>query len=148
MVRTILESILGPLGISVLDAYYEHSLPINAVVLLYGLVMLVAWSNLSRARSYLVGSVSKQLESNGRAGRKMRVEAARRVVDIPYEEALNLVRIPLVAPWSALVPRRAGRAVIEGLLPAREIVAEALDRMDSLSDRDGDLLARRRQWWR
>lgn len=119
--RDFLVSVMGPWFGWLYDAYDTHALPINLAVIAYGLVIVLAWNNLTSIRRYLVRDLADQLRRTPPGD----TEPAAAVESIAWERAVRATRFPLVARQNALWPRRTSVDAVRALLPAEALVAEA-----------------------
>jgi len=125
MIRRMVEYMLGPLGMQVLAFYTEHSLIINGVVVLYGLVLTLAHLNLRRIEAAALQAL--QTEAGGKssggpevhASGKRRPNAGMGPAVVPWEAVIAQASFfPLVAHGTSLVPRRARPDALEALCPS------------------------------
>lgn len=154
MIRRLVEYFLGPLGMQVLTFYVEHSLAVNSVVVLYGLVLTLAHLNLRRIEAAAVRALRAETENQRGAGPKpsgrrgtasgprdsegghpARADGAA----IPWEAVIAQASFfPLVARGTSLVPRRTRAAALEVLCPTVDLLKKLEQhRSEPPSDREG-----------
>ncbi|HEC24305.1 MAG TPA: hypothetical protein ENI95_15460 [Chloroflexi bacterium] len=133
MVRALVESFLGPIGVQILYFYEEHSLFINSIVLIYGFVMVFSWVNLSGIRKRLIGAMVDQMREHPDIHAGAKIKRVLREIEIPWESVIDERRYPFVAPQMALWPRRKSVEVVKALLSPEELAAEALEELASLA---------------
>ncbi|GAB4471327.1 MAG: hypothetical protein Kow00124_08240 [Anaerolineae bacterium] len=127
MVRAIIESFLGPYGVRVLEFYETNSLIINSVVVLYGLIMVLAWTNLVNIRKRLVAAILEQIErSDTEIAEDSKVKRLLKAVSIPWEEAVAQARYPLIARQMALLPQRKTVERVRELISEEDLAKEVL----------------------
>jgi hypothetical protein len=117
---------MGGMFRSVLYFYEAHALPLNAIVLVYGLVMLMAWLNLVRIYRYLVVAVAKQIHLNPNLSAKSSVEKVAELIPIPWEEAVKASRFPLIGSQAMLWPMLNSAAAVEKVIDREELLGHAL----------------------
>jgi hypothetical protein len=126
MIRVILEGLLGRWGTAILNFYDAYSLYINLVIVLYGGLVVYSWMNLKNIRRRLVVAILEQLQNIP----DLKPDSSPRWIlgriEIPWESALQRSRFPFVAQQTALWPRRASSKVLQVLLPADDMAADAL----------------------
>jgi len=128
VIRRLVEYMLGPLGMQVLAFYTEHSLIINGVVVLYGLVLTLAHINLRRIEAAAMRALQADAgaKSDGpkpRASGKPRANAGTGQGVVPWEAVIAQASFfPLVARGTGLVPHRARPEALEALCPGSELL--------------------------
>ncbi len=127
MVRAFIEAMLGPIGVQVLRFYEANSLSINLIVVSYGLVMVLSWTNLVNIRKRLISAMVAQMRGNPRLTSGSAVKRVLREVEIPWETVGRQMWFPLVARQMALWPKRITAETLQALLPAEELAAQALE---------------------
>ena len=127
MLYALIETYLGPIGRAMLHFYIENSFAINTVVVAYGLVIVMSWTNLVSIRKRLVGAIAAQIVQNPALNAQSKVKRVLKEVDIPWQAAVADVRFPLVAQQMALWPKRKTVEAVQALLPAEDLVKQALE---------------------
>ncbi len=127
--RDFLVSIMGAWFGPLFDFYEANALWLNLIVIAYGFVIVLAWSNLDRIRRFLVRDLIDQMRgtpdrSGGSDSEPMAAEAR-----IAWAKAVAATRFPLVAHQSALWPRRTSIESVQALLSAGALVIEAREAM-------------------
>jgi hypothetical protein len=125
MVRSLVEAMLGEAGRQILYFYEAHALPINMVVLTYGLIMLMSWVTTIRVYRYLVVAVARQIHLHPDLNRKSTAKRIRDSLEIPWQEAVDAAPFPLVASQVALIPTRKSVIAIQRLFDEREMIQHA-----------------------
>jgi hypothetical protein len=127
VIRAIIEATMGGIFRSVLYFYEAHALPLNVIVLVYGLVMLMSWLNLVRIYRYMVVAVAKQIHLHPKLGAKSSVEKVAELVAIPWEEAVNAANFPLIGSQVMLLPLPKSVAAVKNIIDRDELLGHALD---------------------
>lgn len=127
--RAFLVSIMGPWFGPLFDFYEANALWLNLIVIAYGFVIVLAWSNLVRIRNYLVRDLIAQMRRtpDRYAGSDSEPMAAE--IQIAWAEAVAATQFPLVAHQSALWPRRTSIESVQALLSVQALVTEAREAM-------------------
>jgi hypothetical protein len=123
----MIEATMGGLFRSLLHFYEANALPLNVIVLVYGLVMLMAWLNLVRIYRYLVVAVAKQIHLHPNLSAKSSVEKVAQLVAIPWEEAVDASRFPLVGSQVMLLPLPKSVAAVKSIVDRDELLGHALE---------------------
>jgi hypothetical protein len=127
MIREMIEVVMGGMFRSLLAFYEAHALPLNLLVLVYGLIMLMSWLNLVRIYRYLVVAVAKQIHLNPDLSADSSVRKVDELVAIPWDEAVRLAPFPFVGsqvmPWP--LPKSA--AAVQRIVDRDELLVHALD---------------------
>ncbi len=129
MVRVFIESMLGTWGVRVLNFYETNSLYINSVVVIYGMVIVLSWSNLVSIRKTLVYEMVMQMKEHSKINRKSKVKQVLQEISIPWEPTIAKVRFPFVARQASLWPKRLNLENVRSLLPDEELAEQALKAM-------------------
>lgn len=125
-IRRLIENWLGPWALPVLDFYSDHSLAINLIVVLYGLLLMVSWFNLDRIRRELVSAVAAQVNKSTDSDDRASLERALAQVEIPWQSAVSQARFPLVAEQWSFRLRPASVEHVRAVLSPDSIIDEAL----------------------
>ncbi|HQE17567.1 MAG TPA: hypothetical protein PK607_03620, partial [Aggregatilineales bacterium] len=88
MLYALIETYLGPIGRAMLHFYIENSLVINTLVVAYGLVIVMSWTNLVSIRKRLVGAIAAQIVQNPALNAQSKVKRVLKEVDIPWQAAI------------------------------------------------------------
>jgi hypothetical protein len=127
MIREVIEALMGGLFRALLAFYEAYALPLNLVVLAYGVTMLLAWQNLVRIYRYLVVSVAKQIHLNPALNAHSSVRQVGELVAIPWAEAIKLATFPFVGsqvmPW----PLPKSVTAVQRIVDQDELLRHALD---------------------
>ena len=127
MIRPMIEALLGEFGRQLLYFYEANQLILNFVVLTYGLIMFLSWSTLIRIYRHMVLLISMQIEENPDLGKKSKVSKIRKQITVPWQEAVDAARFPLVANNGGLIPTRKSVAAVQRLFDEDELIKHALE---------------------
>lgn len=127
MVRALVETFLGSVGVTVLHFYEANALLINSIVVLYGALIVMSWTNLASIRKRLVGAIAAQIVNSPTLNQKSTVKRILAEVDIPWQAALDDVRFPLIAQQTAFWPKKKSVEALQAMLPPDDLVKRALD---------------------
>jgi hypothetical protein len=126
MVRVVVEGLLGEVGRQILFFYEAHALTINLLVLTYGLIMLMAWLALTRIYRHLVVLVAKEIHLNTRVNKDSSVKQIRSTIKIPWKEAVNAARFPIISGQTGLFPVRKSVKGVQSMLDEDELITHAI----------------------
>lgn len=127
--RDLLVSIMGPWFGPLFDFYEANALWLNLIVIAYGFVIVLAWSNLVRIRRYLVRDLIDQMRRTSDRYAGSDSEPMGAAFRIAWAEAVAASRFPLVAHQSALWLRRTSIEALQALLSVEALVTEAREAM-------------------
>jgi hypothetical protein len=125
MIRGLVESLLGEAGRTVLRFYESHALILGLIIVAYGVLMYLAWTNLVRIYRYLVVAAAAELgqERERRSGGSKK---AGKLPPLPWQAAVDSVRFPLVARQAGLLPIRKSVHAVQSIIDERELLQHAL----------------------
>jgi len=106
MVGPFIEALMGKVGRVILYFYRDHALVLNVIILIYGVFMFSAWTNLLRIYRYLIVEMAKAAHTSEELNRKKSNKKIRKVIGIPWEKAIDTSPFPFIARMGAIVPRR------------------------------------------
>jgi hypothetical protein len=125
IVQGILKGFIGNWGMQAIDFYYEHSLWINGVILLYALVLYIAWRNYRKINEYLLQTITDQLEQKVKTWSKTEITRNLKTIEIPWEDARKKITIPLLAKSGSFLLNIASIKTIEKLF-SRDVLINLL----------------------
>jgi hypothetical protein len=126
MVRVVVEGMLGEVGRQILFFYEAHALTINLLVLTYGLIMLMAWLALTRIYRHLVVLVAREIHLNTRVNKDSSIKHVRSTIKIPWKEAVNAARFPIISGQTGLFPVRKSINNVQSMLDEDELITHAI----------------------
>ena len=129
MIRPMIEALLGEFGRQLLYFYEAHQLILNIIVLIYGFIMFMSWSTLIRIYRHIVLLIVKQIKENPNLGKKSKVVTIRKNIDIPWQEAVDAARFPLIANNGGVIPAPKSVATVQRLFDEDELITHALEVM-------------------
>jgi hypothetical protein len=127
MIRSIVEGVLGPLGRQLLYYYEAHALPINLVVLSYGLFMLMSWTTLLRIYRHIIVLLAKQIHEHPNLNRKSTVKHIGDTLAIPWQEAVDAARFPLISRPTSVFPMRKTLTNVQNVIDEKDLILGALE---------------------
>ena len=126
MVRSFIEVLLGEVGRQLLFAYEANAYWINWLVLFYGLIMFVSWMNLVRIYRFLIVEMAKSAHTSEDLNRKKSNQKIRKIVGIPWEQAVAQSPLPFIARIGDLVPRRKTVENLQRFLDEKDLADKTL----------------------
>ena len=126
MIGLMVGVMLGSYGRSVLSYYEAHRVPLDAIILTYGLIMLVSWQNMLAMYRFMVVDVAKQIHLHPDLNGKSSVKKVAAAISVPWQEAARKARFPLVASQIALVPVPKSAAAIQRVVNSDQVIEHAL----------------------
>jgi hypothetical protein len=131
MIRGLVEVMIGKAGTSVLHYYEGHALVLGLIIVLYGFLMYFSWSNLVQIYRYLVAAAAETLTcssdpaaqpANPNGAKRSRQKAPRPgMSELPWQDAVDSVRFPLVSRRSGLLPMRKSVDAARSIIDEREL---------------------------
>ncbi len=131
MIRGLVESMIGEAGTSVLGFYEAHALVLGLVIVLYGVLMYLSWSNLVRIYRYLVvaaaATLTPEVETSAPERRRHgastpKPKAARPGrTELPWQEAVEKAGFPFVSRAAGLLPMRKSVEAVKAIIDEREL---------------------------
>lgn len=115
-----LKSLAGLWGEPLLNLYIANSRWINALVLAYGVFLLISWWNLRRIRDYLREAIATQVADCD--------DLDAGSVEIPWEQAIQISRFPWIAAEWGLLPRRTSVTALQELMPVEGLLSSLTSR--------------------
>lgn len=131
------KSMTGNWGPALLELYFQNAGWLNAILLIYGLLLVLSWQNLSRVSDSLADQILEQAKIRRGSGT---VDGKSRTVrlgdfQLSWESALASSRFPFVAGASGLLPRRTNLRSIRALISDRDLIQRCARRMEALGYR-------------
>jgi hypothetical protein len=117
IVQGIIKGFIGNWGVKVGEIYYNNSLWINGIILLYALVIFIAWKNYRVVSDFLISNISEQLAPKAKTWSKSEVSRNLKSIEIPWLEARKRLTIPLLAKTDYFIPTIASVETIQKLFP-------------------------------
>jgi hypothetical protein len=121
MIDSFIRGILGPLWSSVLDFYIANSLWINALLLLYALLVVLSRRTFDKSRQTLIESLQSQ---HGREwGQKKQASILKMLekTSIPWGQALRCNAFPLITPPGSLLVYPKNPATFQRFLSLKKL---------------------------
>jgi hypothetical protein len=117
IVQGIIKGFIGNWGMKVVEFYYNNSLWINGIILLYALVIFIAWKNYRIVSDFLINNISEQLAPKAKTWSKSEVTRNLKSIEIPWLDARKRLTIPLLAKKDYFIPTIASVETIQKLFP-------------------------------
>src|SRR5512133_1245605 len=117
IVQGIIKGFIGNWGVKIGEIYYEYSLWINGAILLYALIIFLAWKNYRTISSFIIDDISEKMTPNAKTWSKTEIARNLKSIEIPWAEARNLLKIPLLAKTDYFIPTIASVETIQKLFP-------------------------------
>ncbi len=128
MVRQIVEYLLGPLGVQVLQFYISNSLVINCILFLYGMVLLLAYANYRRIKNTAISTVQERLAGKKQSNSQTLETKTATSPEFTWQEIIDKASFfPLIAHGKSIIPRLTRPSNMEILSSASELVSKVLD---------------------
>jgi hypothetical protein len=121
-------------GPALLDAYIHNAGWINALLISYGLMLLLSWQNLSKICDSLIDQIVEQ------AGKKFGTSAKSKQpktlllndFDISWEDAVAFSKFPFVAKQTGLLIHRSNLENIRTLITDRDLLGRSVRRLGAM----------------
>lgn len=126
MVRAFIEMLLGEWGRQLLYFYEANACMINSVVLAYGVLMFLSWTNLVRTYRYLIVEMAKQVHTSMDLNRKSTNKKVRDSVTIPWEKAVEISPFPYIGRMSGVLPKRMTVENLQAMLDEKDLADKAI----------------------
>jgi hypothetical protein len=127
----------GVWGPALLDFYFHNAGWINAVVLAYGLLLLLSWQNLSRVCDSLVDQIlvqAKEHNANKSKGNKLKVVHLSDF-QLSWEGAFASSKFPFIAKQAGFVVRRSNPENVRALISERDLIQRCSRQLDKIGYR-------------
>lgn len=121
----------GPVS---LDLYFQYAGWINAVVVAYGLLLLLSWQNLSRVCDSLVDQILDQArEIKAAEGKNIKPKVVHMSdFQLSWEQAFASSKFPFIARQAGFVIRRSNMENVRTLILDRDLVQRCSRQLDKL----------------
>jgi hypothetical protein len=127
IVMSIIKGFIGDWGVNAVKFYFDNSLYINGVLLLYALLISICWKNYQKINIFLVKSITSQIETKVKKWNKSEINRNIVVDQIPWEAAIKLLKLPFLAKSGNFIPFMASKATIEKLFPLDELILSIIE---------------------
>ena len=125
MIDIVVRSLLGTSGQVILDFYLKNSIWINALILLYFLLLILAQRNYRLILPVLVAGLKSKYPALTNKKTSKEIAAFLHKHEIPWEMGLNASRLPFIAMPRNLLPRLMDLKTLQKLYPV-DLLAEQL----------------------
>lgn len=129
-----IKSQTGLWGPALLELYLQNAGWINAIILAYGLLLLLSWLNLARVIDALVYQIFEQAGGMKDAQPKGKKRKTIRLSDfkLSWEKAFTASKFPFIASQSGLVIRRSNLENARTLITDRDLIQRCARRLDEM----------------
>lgn len=118
----IIKGFIGDLGLKLIDLYYQNSMWINGVVLVYALVIFIAWKNYRNVYDFIIQDLSEKIAPKAKTWSKNEVTRNLKSIEIPWIEARKKIKIPFLAKTDHFIPTIASVETIQKLFPQDDLI--------------------------
>ena len=124
----------GVWGPALLNLYFQNAGWINAILVVYGFLLLLSWQNLSRVCDTLVDQIldqAKEIEVYKANGHKP-IIVQLSDFSLFWDQAFASSKFPFVANQTAFVIHRSSMENIQALISDRDLIQRCSRRLDKL----------------
>ena len=124
----------GVWGPALLELYFQNAGWINAIIVTYGLLLLLSWQNLSRVSDSLVDQIleqAKAIKVTQGTGSKPKVVHLSDF-QLSWEGAFSSSKFPFVAKQAGFMIRRSNLENVRALISDRDLIQRCSRRLDDL----------------
>ena len=124
----------GAWGPALLDLYFQNAGWINAVVVAYGLLLLLSWQNLSR----VIDALADQILEQAREIKVNRKEGSKPVIvhlddfQLSWERAFTFSKFPFVAKGSGFFIQRSSLENVRAMISERDLAQRCSRQLDQM----------------
>ena len=124
----------GVWGPALLDFYFQNAGWINAILVAYGLLLLLSWQNLSRVIDALVDQILEQAKQTKVPEEKAGKPKIVHLSDFrpSWEDAFASSKFPFVAKGNGLIIRRSNLENVRALISNRELIQRCSRQLDQM----------------
>ena len=106
MVDGLICGLLGGYGEVVLDFYLEYGLVINGIILLYAIIVSFSYRSYRSALAQLLNHLTENYSDKLQKKSTKELEHLIGKIDLPWQEAYEAFRYPLIAQPMKLLPQK------------------------------------------
>ena len=125
MIYAFIRGMLGKSGDIILDFYITNSIWINALVLLYGVLVVLARRSFNLCEQLLVSSIQSRYSRHFERKKTSSILKTLKGVHMPWEQALKTSSFPFMSPPGSIRIYPKNLRTLQKLLPL-ERLAELL----------------------
>jgi len=123
MVDTVIRGLLGNWGQALYDFYIQYSLYINAALLIYAVLIMLARRNYHIILSALLKSLESQHPALIARKSEKQIAAALRKQAIPWERAVQASRYPFLTTSRGITPHLKNIRTLQRLYPVETLAS-------------------------
>lgn len=114
----------GVWGPALLELYFQNAWWLNTLLVAYGVLLLLAWRNLSRVGDSLTAQILEQAGEKAKPEGKDESLKPLRLSDftLSWESALAAGRFPFVAKQTGILIHRTGLEKVRTLITERDLI--------------------------
>lgn len=129
-----IKSQTGVWGPAVLEIYFHNAGWINLLVIVYGLILLLSWQNLSRVVDELAEQILEQAKSKHAVETKSKKPKTIHLddFDLSWEQAIASSKFPFVAKQAGLAIHRSNPDNIRALITERDLIQRCSRRLNEI----------------
>ncbi len=124
----------GVWGPALLELYFQNAGWINAIIVTYGLLLVLSWQNLSRVSDSLVDQILEQAKATkvtkGTGSKPKVVHLSD--FQLSWEGAFSSSKFPFVAKQAGFMIRRSNLENVRALISDRDLIQRCSRRLDDL----------------
>jgi len=124
----------GIWGPALLDFYFHNAGWINAIVVAYGLLLVLSWQNLSRVSDSLVDQIldqAKEIRSNNAKGNKSKVVHLSDF-KLSWDQAFVSSKFPFIAKQTGFLIHRSSLENVRTLITDRDLIQRSSRKLDKM----------------
>ena len=126
------KSMTGLWGPVLLNFYYQYAGWINALVVAYGLLLVLSWQNLSRVRDSLMDQILTQAEEFEGRDKKNPRNIHLSDFKLSWEIAYDAQKFPFMARQSAFIVQQSSLENAKKMISDRDLIKHCYRRLASL----------------
>ena len=127
----------GDWGPVILEFYFQNAGWINAIVVAYGILLLLSWQNLSRVCDSLVDQILDQAREievkNGKRNKPITVPLSH--FSLSWDQAFESSRFPFIAKQTGFLIRRSSLENVRTLIVDRDLIQRSSRKLDKMGIR-------------
>jgi hypothetical protein len=124
----------GVWGPAMLDFYFQNAGWINAIVVAYGILLLLSWQNLSRVSDSLVDQILDQAKEIGFNNAKGNNPKVVHLSDfkLSWDQAFASSKFPFIAKQTGFLIHRSSLENVRALIADRDLIQRSSRKLDKM----------------
>lgn len=129
-----IKSQTGVWGPALLELYFQNAGWINTIVVMYGLLLVLSWLNLSRVHDALVEQILEQAKEMKGARPKRTEKQKLRLNDfeLSWENAFATSKFPFIAKQTGLIVHRSTLENVHTLISEKDLILRTARRLEGM----------------